>query len=151
MEQASYAMGSRNIPGNGPHHGSDEIQGMDQGRSRMRILIVDDNPGVLQVASSAVEFMGHEVDTAKDGIDAVDRLANGRYDIVITDAEMPKLDGIGLCRFIRSHFRNVRIIGMSGTEIWEEFKEAGADTFFSKPFGLKQLQDAVENPSRPIP
>ncbi len=120
-------------------------------RLAMKLLIVDDNPVVLEALSDAVSFFGHEAETAKDGIDAVDLLISKRYDVVITDAEMPRLGGIKLCRFIKTHFPNVRIIGMSGSFASAEFKNAGADVCFSKPICMDQLQDAVENRSHALP
>ncbi|MDA8125105.1 MAG: response regulator [Deltaproteobacteria bacterium] len=116
----------------------------------MRLLVVDDNPELLEVLSDAMALFGHEVDTAKDGIDAMDLQTNQHYDIVITDADMPRLDGIELCRFIKTHSPAVKIIGMSGSLALAEFKDAGADFCLSKPFSIDQLRDAVENRLHPL-
>jgi DNA-binding response OmpR family regulator len=68
----------------------------------MKVLVVDDDPGSLLVAKAAVERSGHECLTAADG-DAAWRLyQSDRPQAVVTDLMMPGLDGLGLCRAIRT-------------------------------------------------
>ncbi|HUH67250.1 MAG TPA: response regulator [Syntrophales bacterium] len=80
----------------------------------MRILVVDDSPEIVKILSCTMELSGHEVDEAYDGIDAVDRIRDNIYDVVITDAEMPRMRGIEGCRFLKAVFPDVFVIGMSG-------------------------------------
>ncbi|HVO67255.1 MAG TPA: response regulator [Syntrophales bacterium] len=111
----------------------------------MRLLVVDDSPEIVEILSSVMEIIGHEVTKAYDGTEAVKQLLNNRYDIVITDAKMPIMDGIELCKFIKSQFPDIYIIGISGyLDALKEFKEAGADICLSKPFTFEEIEEAVK-------
>jgi two-component system capsular synthesis sensor histidine kinase RcsC len=109
----------------------------------MKLLVVDDNPDILELLSSALRLCGHAVDTARDGVDAVNLQLNNRYDIILTDADMPRMDGFKLCQFIKRQFPDILLIGMSGT--WDEktFRDAGADLCLCKPFRIGDLQHAI--------
>ena len=110
----------------------------------MRFLIVDDNPDILDIVSSIIALFGHGADRAKDGLEAMERFRNNRYDAVITDAEMPRIDGSALCRFLKSQESGVYIIGMSGsTAALQGLKEAGADVCLPKPFSMHSLEEAI--------
>ena len=112
----------------------------------MRLLIVDDSPEIVEILSSVLEVAGHEVDKAYNGTEAVQHLLDKRYEVVITDAKMPEMDGIELCKFIKAQFPDVYIIGISGyLEALSELKDAGADICFSKPFKIEEIEEAIEN------
>jgi len=110
----------------------------------MRLLVVDDDPDILALLSSAMRLRGHTVDTAGDGLDAINLQLNNRYDAVITDADMPRMDGFRLCRFTKARFPSIRVIGMSGDWAEKAFRRAGADMCVSKPFNIGELQKGVE-------
>ena len=61
-----------------------------------RILLAEDEAGVRDVAARALERKGHAVDTAEDGLEALEALGAERYDLLITDIVMPGLDGVAL-------------------------------------------------------
>jgi CheY-like chemotaxis protein len=112
----------------------------------MKLLVVDDNPDIVYILSSAMELYGHGVDEAHDGVDAIERLRRNSYDVVITDAEMPRMGGAEICRFLKLEYPNVYIIGMSGSSrALKELENAGADVCLSKPFSIDQMEEAVEN------
>jgi DNA-binding response OmpR family regulator len=111
----------------------------------MKLLVVDDHPGIVQVLSSIVAHIGHQADNAGGGFEAMERLKSNRYDIVITDAEMPGGDGIKLCKYIKSRFSDVYVIGMSGDpSALHNLGNAGADVCLLKPFGMDELNEAIE-------
>ncbi len=115
----------------------------------MKLLIVDDNPDILQILSSMIALFGHGVDEAGDGFDAIMLLQQGRYDVVVTDADMPRVDGIQLCKFLKAQRPDIHVIGMSGDlSALKEMEDAGADICLPKPFGLDELQSAIESPFR---
>ncbi len=116
----------------------------------MKLLVVDDNPDILEFLSSAMKLFGHTVDTACDGIDAIHLQSSNRYDAVITDADMPRMDGFSLCRFVKEQSPGVRIIGMSGVRGEKAFRNAGADVCLSKPFSISELREAVESRLSPL-
>jgi DNA-binding response OmpR family regulator len=109
----------------------------------MRLLVVDDNKEIRNFLSSAMRHCGHTVDTASDGIDAINLRLSNLYDAVITDADMPRMDGFRLCRFMKAEFPDTRVIGMSGARGEKAFRNAGADVCLSKPFNIQDLQKAV--------
>lgn len=112
----------------------------------MKLLIVDDSVDIVNILSSFLELSGYETDKALDGIDAVELLRNNSYNVVITDAEMPRMDGMALCEFIKSDFPATHIIGMSGSfQALNKLKSAGADICFSKPFHIDEIEQAIEN------
>src|SRR3954470_11113682 len=67
----------------------------------MRVLIVDDDPIALELLKDTLIDSGHEVQCAADGQAALDLLARVECEVVVSDWQMPRLDGIGLCRAIR--------------------------------------------------
>ena len=112
----------------------------------MKILIIDDYSEIVETLSSAMELSGHWVDDAYDGIEAVERLQNDSYDVVIVDAEMPRMGGVEVCKFLRSQFPDTYVIGMSGCfRSLIELKDAGADLCLSKPFRIELIEEIIEN------
>lgn len=116
----------------------------------MRILVVDDNPGITESLMMQITLLGHRVETASDGYEAIHLLENNKYDIVITDGYMPKMTGFRLCRYIRSNLPSVYVIGITGTFDLKEFRKAGADVCLQKPFAFRHLRKVIEGRSLPI-
>lgn len=111
----------------------------------MRLLVVDDDQSVVDVLSYFMKESGYEVDEANDGIEAVEQLQNSSYDIVITDAMMPKMKGAEVCKFIKSHYPNTYVIGISGyPDSLKKLKKEGADICFTKPFKIDQIERAIK-------
>ena len=111
----------------------------------MKVLVVEGNWRIAQVLSSFVKLCGHVVDEASDGREAIRQLQCSQYDIVITDSEIISVDGAELCRFIKSHFQDIHIIGISGDlSALEDLADAGADICFSMPFDIDQVRKAID-------
>jgi CheY-like chemotaxis protein len=115
----------------------------------MKLLVVDDSPVVVEILASILKLSGHGVDEAYDGVDAVNRLQDNCYDIVITDAQMPGMGGVEVCKFLKSQFPGVYIVGMSGcSRSLKELKDAGAHICLSKPFDMNQVEEVINNWAR---
>lgn len=115
----------------------------------MRALVVDGNCMVTQLLSTFMGLLGCAADEACDGREAVMQLLTNRYDMVIIDSELVSIDGPELCKFIRSRFLGVYIIGMSGyLSALDDLKAAGADACLAKPFDLKRIQSLIEDRCR---
>ena len=112
----------------------------------MKLLIVDDYFEIVEILCATMELSGHEVVKAYDGIEAVDKLQDDSYDIVIVDAEMPGMDGVEVCKFLRSQSQDTYVIGMSGScRALKELKNAGADICLSKPFHIDVVEEIIEH------
>jgi putative two-component system response regulator len=119
----------------------------------VKILIVDDDPLLLQVLEHAVVRLGHEVTSANSGAEALKLMRSGSYRMVICDWEMPEIDGPELCRRIRQRYcsKYVYIIMLSvrcGTQNVVEGLNAGADEFISKPFDPQELSVRIRTGER---
>ena len=114
-----------------------------------RIMTVDDSASVRQMVSFTLKQAGYEVVEATDGNDALSKLEGNGIHMVVTDLNMPNLDGIGLIKGVRAHpvHRFVPII-MLTTESQEsrklEGKQAGATGWIVKPFKPEQLVAVVK-------
>ncbi len=114
----------------------------------MRILIVDDEEVSLDVLRFALEEAGHEVDAAKNGREALAALVNGEHHLVISDWEMPEMNGLDLCRAIRGqelggYVYLVLLTARDGSASMVEGLAAGADDFITKPFDPEELAARV--------
>ena len=101
--------------------------------ARARLLFVDDEPTMREVASAALAGHGYEIVTAEDGLDALRRLADLLPDVVISDLTMPRMSGFELLEIVRERFPLVPVIAVSG-EFAGNKLPAGvlADAFLSK-------------------
>jgi two-component system alkaline phosphatase synthesis response regulator PhoP len=81
----------------------------------MRVLVVDDDPSIVNILSFSMKKSGYQVDEATNGINAVELLLNNSYDAAIIDAIMPKMNGAEVCKFMKAAISlNTYIIGISG-------------------------------------
>ena len=112
------------------------------------VLCVDDSASVRQMVSFTLESAGYAPDTAVDGADAITKLDQNKYQLIITDLNMPNLDGIGMIRKVREMPQHAGIpIVMLTTESDEtkkmEGKAAGATGWIVKPFDQTKLVAVV--------
>src|SRR6516225_12299005 len=108
---------------------------------KSRVLVVDDEPQITRVLRTVLTSHGYQVRTAAEGEAALANFSEWRPELVITDLYMPHMDGIELCRRIRS-MSNVPIIVLSvkGEEKTKvEALDSGADDYVTKPFGIDEL------------
>jgi two-component system phosphate regulon response regulator PhoB len=110
----------------------------------MRILIVEDEPDILNLLAFNLENSGFETTTAMDGYEALDKVRKEAPDLILLDLMLPKLNGFEVCRKIRENpgLKNIPIIML--TAKGEEADtitglELGADDYVTKPFSPKEL------------
>jgi len=124
---------------------------------RPRILVVDDEVVIAQLMADVLGGEGYDVDTAPNGLAALDCIARQSYDVVLSDLRMPGLDGLGLYREIeRSHpellTRFVFITGTSEHTDYHVFVHDVKVPLLTKPFDMLELQRMVEERlGRPAP
>lgn len=113
-----------------------------------KALIVDDSPTIRNLVAFCMEQRGFEVTTAIDGLHALDEIKLQNYDVIITDVNMPNMDGIELIGALRKQesTRNIPILVLTvlnspGKK--QEAKAAGATAWLEKPFEPEVLAKAV--------
>lgn len=115
----------------------------------MRILIADDVPSARKILKKLLSQLGYEdVVEASDGCEGVDLLKAGSIDLVISDWEMPKLDGIGMLEQLRAlpennHIPVLFVTSSAEKEQVEQALNAGVTSYLCKPFGLEILRQKV--------
>ncbi len=111
----------------------------------MRILVVDDDPTIALSLEGCLRLMGHDVSLAYNGRQALELIRGGEFRAIITDWEMPELNGPDLCRKIRqrqlsSYIYVILLTGRSEHADLIAGLEAGADDFLTKPFEPEELR-----------
>lgn len=98
-----------------------------------RVLIVDDQESIRHSLEYALDSCGYEVVTCANAIDALDRCRTAPFDFVVTDYDMPGMNGLELTRMLREIMPLTVIIGISGVNLGIDFLQAGANDFRQKP------------------
>jgi DNA-binding response OmpR family regulator len=109
-----------------------------------KVLVVDDDPGMLEVLKSILAIEHVEIHEATDGKDALQKTLALNPDLILLDIGLPKLNGLTLCKAIRAgkDTRNIPIIivtSFTAPGRLEQCMEAGADDFVGKPFRMEDL------------
>jgi two-component system response regulator VicR len=117
--------------------------------ARPRVLVVDDDPELLRVFTGILSTHPRLpiVETAADGYDALIKVGIFKPSVLILDIVMPKLDGLEVCRRLRSspETRGINILAITGrSDMVEGVMAAGADACLTKPFGLDSVNEELE-------
>ena len=118
---------------------------------RLRILVAEDNQVNQQVALGLLRKMGHSVDVASDGLEAVEAVRSRPYDLVLMDVQMPEMDGLQATAAIRalgSNASRLPIVAMTANAMRGDDKmclDAGMDGYISKPIDRRRLMEVVAN------
>jgi len=110
------------------------------------VIVADDDPDVRTMLRTLLELDGHEVMEAKDGDEAWRLCLAYQPSVVVADIQMPGLDGLQLCRKIRSsqYSASIRVIAYTaGMATPEEARQAGCDEYFLKTDPLPRLREKV--------
>jgi two-component system, cell cycle sensor histidine kinase and response regulator CckA len=116
----------------------------EQGKSR--ILIVDDERDINNTLQDTLRAAGYEVEGAYDGVEGIDLLRRGGFDLVLLDIRMPRKDGLDVLKFIKSEYPGVKVIMVTGLASKEEIRETvnhGAFACIVKPFRLEKIMETV--------
>jgi two-component system cell cycle response regulator len=108
-----------------------------------QLLVVDDNPTILNLLAEFLSHLGHQYRTAGDGLDAISLLEQSSSTIVITDLLMPRMDGIELIKKIKKLWPEIDVMAMTGYNgdfYYTDVIKAGACDFIRKPFVLDELE-----------
>jgi CheY-like chemotaxis protein len=118
--------------------------------SGQRVLIVDDDPSILRMVTLLLEKFGYVIDSARDGQAALALVARATPDLVITDVNMPRMDGWALVRELRSRPATsftpvIFLTAQSGDDDRMLGFRLGADDYLAKPFNFEELKTKVRN------
>jgi CheY-like chemotaxis protein len=109
-----------------------------------RIVIADDNEFILDATATALRLAGYTVDTAENGVEALQAVDREAPFLILLDLRMPVLDGYGVARALRRQGRSIPVIVMTSSEMgkaWAE--EIGAVAYLPKPFSVTELMTEV--------
>jgi CheY-like chemotaxis protein len=109
------------------------------------ILVVERDPHIRELESYFLNEAGFTVNFAADGLDALERARLLRPDIIITEVLVPKLDGLALCRTVKTDptLQHIVMLVFSILAVQSRAQEAGADAFLMKPLAEKRLVETV--------
>jgi DNA-binding NtrC family response regulator len=113
-----------------------------------KILVIDDNEHLRDSLSGSLSAIGYEVVAAINGVEGYDLLLQNRFDLVITDCQMPEIDGwhlVDLIKERRPHTPVLMITGQSQDEILEKMTAGQVDFLMFKPFRMKELHHIVQS------
>ena len=116
-------------------------------RATRRILVVEDNKSVQDILSVILRSMGFEVALAKNGFEAFTLFVESSFDVVLTDLQMPIMDGSRLAHLIKEISPQTRVILLTGTDmatVKEKVESGLLDSVMFKPFKIDDLQNAVQ-------
>ena len=99
-----------------------------------RVIVIGDDKGLISILRYALDSYGLEVIFCDNGYEVLYGAMLGEFDVVVTDYDIPGMNGLELTRRLRKHFPLALIIGMSGTDMGADFLRAGANDFLRKPF-----------------
>ncbi len=107
------------------------------------ILIVEDDASIIEVLTDFFIRTGFKVRATRDGREALEILQKESFDLLITDYDMPQMNGVELVKVVRSKGLSLPVIGISSDDKRQEFTRCGANLFIQKPFSLTQVKEAV--------
>jgi len=122
----------------------------DPKASERRLLIVDDEPGILAVLTEVLTSEGYNVETACNGTDALRQISGGRYDAIISDLLMPGMDGKQLYETLKKNDPQLanRVIFVTGDDVNTDsraFLELTGNRWLRKPFNIREIEEVVGN------
>lgn len=115
--------------------------------SDKRILVVEDDPDISHLLEINLKDIAFQVDVVNNGVDGLNRASNHDYQLIVLDLMLPGMDGLELCRRLRSQSVNIPVLMLTArsSELDRVLGlELGADDYLTKPFSIKELQARVK-------
>lgn len=114
-----------------------------------RVLLVEDDKNLSFILKSSLEQMigGYEIEVATNGKEGLEKLASGRFDVIVSDVEMPVMDGVTMVRQVRERYPDVAIVFITGLTTARDVingYQSGADFYIKKPFLPEELDAHIQ-------
>ncbi|MDW8848718.1 response regulator transcription factor [Flavobacterium sp. MMLR14_040] len=113
----------------------------------MHILIVEDELGIVQFLQQGLQEEGYQITTANDGSKGFELIQNQKFDLILLDWMLPKINGLDLCKAIRLKDQKTPIIFLTAKDTVQETIEglkAGANDYIKKPFSFEELVERIK-------
>jgi len=113
----------------------------------LKILVVDDEPNVLDVIQSFLENEGYEVLVADSGASMMDSLEKTKPNVILLDIRMPDIDGLQCLRIIKDRYPGIEVVMMSGfatVQMAKKSLEIGAFDYIGKPISFNHLKEVIQ-------
>jgi DNA-binding response OmpR family regulator len=113
----------------------------------MHILIVEDELGIVQFLKQGLQEEGYQVTTANDGSKGFELIQNQKFDLILLDWMIPKINGLDLCKAIRIKDQTTPIVFLTAKDTVQETIEglkAGANDYIKKPFSFEELVERIK-------
>ena len=110
--------------------------------NKLKLLIIEDEPAILQGLVDVFIFHGFDVDSADDGKAGLEKVLSGKYDLILLDVMLPSIDGFTICNKIREQNKHQPIIMLTAKSSEEDIINGltlGADDYIAKPFSIREL------------
>ncbi len=114
-------------------------------RVRASILVVDDDTTLRSLLVDTLDAIGYHTSGASDGIEALQRLKEEKFDLMISDIKMPGVDGIALLRKVRRYYPDLPVLFITGVASPEVIGRASPDGFLAKPFRISHIEELIED------
>lgn len=114
---------------------------------KARILVVEDDPAILKGLCDVLVFNGYSADGLEDGVQGLEAILGGKYDLVLLDVMLPSMDGFSVCRQVRRNRPNQPVIMITARGAEDDIVggfRSGADDYVTKPFSLRELMVRIE-------
>lgn len=113
----------------------------------MKVLVIEDDEMILRTLEFRLGKDGYDIYVARDGNEAMDKLKNDKFNLIITDLMMPYISGLEILSYVKSNLPKIPVVILSGADEENTIMEAfniGADDFIAKPFSPGELSLRVK-------
>lgn len=114
-----------------------------------KVLVIDDDPGIVKLDEALLKSKGYEVISAGDGLSGVERAIEDQPDVIILDVILPNMHGFEVCKNLKNNpnTESIPIVMVTATgleDIAESESDIQADAYLAKPYGIDKLEEAIQ-------
>ncbi|MBI2620577.1 MAG: sigma-54-dependent Fis family transcriptional regulator [Ignavibacteriales bacterium] len=118
------------------------------GKQSISVLAVDDEESFLSLLQTILEPEGYDVQTARDGVEAINLLQSKSFDLALLDVKMPRVDGVEVLKYVKDRFLDLPVIMLTGVgdlKVAVECMKLGASNYLSKPYSTDELLTVIDS------